>query len=168
MHVSHFYFNLPKIDGKINYIYNVSNFFEFLTVTILGFMRYFKNKITVRRIFWRFWLHISMDIPIIFSVTSTTESKINKRVKLRNDRRYVKDSYGSRNYSDCNRAGKRVLIRSKTRYFYLIIFYIADPSLGPEPIRMVCPICRQQIITLTDEEPTNEAYLCSMLAFILG
>ncbi|XP_025417548.1 lipopolysaccharide-induced tumor necrosis factor-alpha factor homolog [Sipha flava] len=45
---------------------------------------------------------------------------------------------------------------------------VSNPSLGPEPTQLICPVCRQQILTQINKTPTNEAYLCSMLAFVLG
>ncbi|KAF0771612.1 lipopolysaccharide-induced tumor necrosis factor-alpha factor [Aphis craccivora] len=45
---------------------------------------------------------------------------------------------------------------------------IIESTLGPMPVRMFCPTCHNYIITETDESPSNEAYLCCMLIFIVG
>jgi len=41
-------------------------------------------------------------------------------------------------------------------------------ALGPSPVHMFCPTCHNYIITETDKSPSNEAYLCCMLIFIVG
>ncbi|KAL4090851.1 hypothetical protein QTP88_025617 [Uroleucon formosanum] len=45
---------------------------------------------------------------------------------------------------------------------------IIEPTLGTKPVHMFCPTCHNYIITETDKSPSNEAYLCCMLIFIVG
>ncbi|XP_015377961.1 PREDICTED: uncharacterized protein LOC107172191, partial [Diuraphis noxia] len=45
---------------------------------------------------------------------------------------------------------------------------IIESTLGPKPVHMFCPTCHNYIITETDESPSNEAFLCCMLIFIVG
>lgn len=47
-------------------------------------------------------------------------------------------------------------------------FIIIESTLGPKPVHMFCPTCHNYIITETDESPSNEAFLCCMLIFIVG
>ncbi|XP_060834743.1 lipopolysaccharide-induced tumor necrosis factor-alpha factor homolog [Rhopalosiphum padi] len=45
---------------------------------------------------------------------------------------------------------------------------IIESTLGPMPVHMFCPTCHNYIITETNELPSNEAYLCCMLIFVVG
>jgi len=41
-------------------------------------------------------------------------------------------------------------------------------ALGPNPVLMICPTCRNQIITRTYKSPSTQAYIFCLLMILVG